>query len=270
MDRLLAARLLPQRAGLPVTAIVHIDMANLRSLPGATAVEDRWIEEVRVRWAAERAAAHVQPGDGAAWLDGDDAARVAQDALLVPVVLGNVDITVLEPMTDTAARYYQLRQQAAEGADADEADGPTAETGNGASASVPADLAAELADLERQLVGHAIALVSGPGGLASVLRTTLAGQALAGVSLPLDLGDTSRIPPHLRRAVILRDRQCAFPGGCDQPAMACEPHHLTHREHGGHTSLTNLGLFCWYHRHVVVHEWGWTITLGPDGRYTVR
>lgn len=258
MDRLLAARLLPQRAGLPVTALVHIGFADLRSLHGATTLEDRWVEELRTRWAAERAAASVQPGDGGVWLEGEEAARVAQDALLVPVVLGNVDITVLESLAETAARCHRLRERIADGASSD------------VPADLPADLAAELAKLETQLIGHAIALVSGSGGLASVLRTGLLGRPLAGPSLPLDMGDTSRIPPHLRRAVAVRDRHCAFPGGCDQPAATCEPHHMIHREHGGHTSLTNLGTFCWYHHHVVVHQWGWTVKLEPDGTYTAR
>ena len=72
--------------------------------------------------------------------------------------------------------------------------------------------------MSRQVIlAHAIGLLSGPGGLASLLRTgTLAGPA-ASVSLPLDLGTpTETIPPHLRRAVTARDRHCRFPG-CDQP-----------------------------------------------------
>jgi hypothetical protein len=263
MDRLLAARLLPQRAGLPVTAVVHIDFRDLRAMPGASTVEQLWVNELRARWAAERAGAHVQPGDGGAWLDGDEAARVAADAMIVPVVLGTVDITILDDLTATAARCNQLQQELAA------ADSETT-AGSETAAAPQADLAAELEKLRTQLIGHAIALVSGPGGLASVLRTGLLGRPLAGRSLPLDLGDTDRIPPHLRRAITVRDRHCAFPGGCDQPAAHCEPHHLRPRADHGPTSLYNLGLFCGYHHHVVVHEWGWTLTLRPDGSYIAR
>jgi hypothetical protein len=127
----------------------------------------------------------VQPGDGGVWLEGEEAARVAQVALLVPVVLGNVDITVLEPLAETAACCHELRERIADAA-------------AGTSPGVPEDLAAELAKLETQLIGHAIALVSGSGGLASVLRTGLLGRPLAGQCLPLDMGDTSRIPPRRR------------------------------------------------------------------------
>ena len=70
---------------------------------------------------------------------------------------------------------------------------------------------------------------------------------------------------HLRRLVALRDQHCQYPGGCDQPAASCEPHHVTHRADGGHTSLTNLKDYCWWHHHVVLHELGWTLTVHSDG-----
>ena len=70
---------------------------------------------------------------------------------------------------------------------------------------------------------------------------------------------------HLRRLVALRDQGCGFPGGCDQPAAGCEPHHIQHRADGGPTSLTNLKDWCWWHRHVVLHQLGWALTVHPDG-----
>ena len=60
------------------------------------------------------------------------------------------------------------------------------------------------------------------------------------------------------------------PGGCDQPASGCEPHHVTHRADGGHTSLANLKDYCWWHHHVVLHELGWTLTVHPDGTSQVQ
>jgi hypothetical protein len=59
-------------------------------------------------------------------------------------------------------------------------------------------------------------------------------------------------------------------GGCDQPAASCEPYHVTHRADGGHTSLTNLKDYCWWHHHVVLHELGWTLTVHPDGTSQVQ
>jgi len=70
--------------------------------------------------------------------------------------------------------------------------------------------------------------------------------------------------------VALRDQTCQFPGGCDQPAAGCEPHHVIHRRDGGRTSLANLKDYCWWHHHVVLHELGWTLTVRPDGTSQVQ
>ena len=72
----------------------------------------------------------------------------------------------------------------------------------------------------------------------------------------------------IRRAVILRDQHCRFPGGCDQPAAGCEVHHLTHKADGGKTSVKDCALFCWFHHQIVIHQWGWTVVLNPDGTTT--
>ena len=45
-------------------------------------------------------------------------------------------------------------------------------------------------------------------------------------------------PAHIRRAVLLRDRNCAWPR-CGRPAVYCDVHHLRHKEDGGETSLGN-------------------------------
>ncbi|HWN63658.1 MAG TPA: HNH endonuclease signature motif containing protein, partial [Streptosporangiaceae bacterium] len=124
--------------------------------------------------------------------------------------------------------------------------------------------------MEHQILGQILQVVSGPGGAASFLRRHLLGKPLAGPSLPLDVGQTDDIPVHLRRLVALRDQTCQFAGGCDQPASGCEPHHVTHRADGGHTSLTNLKDYCWWHHHVVLHELGWTLTVHPDGTSQVQ
>jgi len=47
------------------------------------------------------------------------------------------------------------------------------------------------------------------------------------------------------------------------PAASCEPHHVVHRADGGHTSLTNLKDYCWW------HQLGWSLTAHPDGTSTV-
>jgi hypothetical protein len=58
---------------------------------------------------------------------------------------------------------------------------------------------------------------------------------------------------------------CRLPGGCDQPAAACEVHHLTHKANGGKTSVKTCGLYCGFHHQTMIHRWVWTVTLNPDG-----
>jgi hypothetical protein len=80
----------------------------------------------------------------------------------------------------------------------------------------------------------------------------------------LDLGRRTRIvPERLRRAIVLRDEHCQFPG-CRAPATWCDVHHLRQWILGGDTSLENCALLCRRH-HVAVHEGGWKLERGPDG-----
>ena len=77
----------------------------------------------------------------------------------------------------------------------------------------------------------------------------------AGESEPLDIGRRTRtVPAALRRALVLRDRGCAF-GGCGRPHQWCDAHHLVHWADGGETTLDNLILLCRRH-HRAVHEGG--------------
>ena len=248
MRRLLASNLLPQRAGQPVKALAHIHFTELLAMDKDSVLQDTWITAYRVQWAARRAAASVGPGDGGAWLTGDAARAIACDAMIVPVVTGDIDPDAVEDLISLCVGYDQARHDAPQEGQAE------------AAASAQA-----LGLVEQQILAQVIQIVSGPGGLASFLRRNLLGKPLAGPSLPLDVGQTDEIPLHLRRLVSLRDQGCGFPGGCDQPASGCEPHHVVHRADGGPTSLTNLKDYCFWHHHVLLHQLGWTLTVHPDG-----
>jgi hypothetical protein len=130
--------------------------------------------------------------------------------------------------------------------------------------------AAPLTPQAGQALRYAIArlaldFVSGPDGIAAALRTGLLQPPLNTPSLPLDIGHSDSIPAHIRRAVTLRDRHCAWPGGCDVPAAGCDVHHVTHQKDGGPTSVTSCKLYCQFHHDVVIHRWGWQIIIHPDG-----
>ena len=160
----------------------------------------------------------------------------------------------------------QHRRASNAGADADAGSG--SEPGApGPGASGPGTGPAPEA-LERAIIGKAVDLLSGPGGLASFLRRRQLGARLGGPSLPLDIGYSETVPAGIRNAVILRDKHCQWAGRCDQPAAACEVHHVRHKSNGGPTSVKDCVLLCTFHHQVVIHRWGWTLVLNPDGTTT--
>ena len=85
---------------------------------------------------------------------------------------------------------------------------------------------------------------------------------------PLTLGRERRLfTGPLRRAIILRDRGCAFPG-CDRPPRWCDAHHIRHWAAGGETSLANAVLLCAHHHRLIHTNTGWTVHTAPDGHPT--
>jgi hypothetical protein len=278
MRRLVTAGLVPERAGQPAKVLAHISLADLIDLDAGSELQKQWASRVHAQWAAHRAAASVSGSDGGAWLEGDAARAFACDASITPIVTGQVNPAVLEDLVRLCV------QLAGYGPDdtgpgccrdnrtgpADDQTGPCADqAGPGADQASPARQAPCGRDaLQQAIIGKAVALLSGPGGLASFLRRQQLGGRLGGPSLPLDVGVSRDIPAAIRTAVTARDQHCRFPGGCDQPAAACEIHHTTPQANGGKTSTEDCGLFCWFHHHVTIHEMGWTVVLNPDGTTT--
>ncbi|MGW5559576.1 DUF222 domain-containing protein [Micromonospora sp. NPDC003944] len=93
---------------------------------------------------------------------------------------------------------------------------------------------------------------------------TILPAVLGGTGQVLDVGRQRRlITGPLRRALVLRDRGCAFPG-CDRPPRWCAAHHIHHWVDGGPTTLDNAVLLCGHH-HRHVHQSDWVVRLGNDG-----
>jgi hypothetical protein len=90
-----------------------------------------------------------------------------------------------------------------------------------------------------------------------------------GRSEPLDIGRrTPVVPGPIRRAVVVRDRHCRFPG-CDRPHAWCDAHHVQHWVSGGTTALSNLVRLCRPH-HRLVHRGGFRLKPGDGGPRFLR
>jgi Domain of unknown function (DUF222) len=246
MRRLVASNLLPERAGQPVKVWAHMSLADLLRLDGSSALQEQWTAQVRAQWAAHRAQASEGGSDGGAWLDGDGAEAIACDAAMAPIVTGDLNPAALDDLVRLCVELDRLRRD----------DEPRPDTTQAWAA------------LEQAIIGQAVDLLSGPGGLASFLRRRQLGARLAGPSLPLDIGYAETVPAGIRNAVLLRDQRCRWAGGCNQPASACEVHHTKHKANGGKTSVKDCILLCPFHHQVVIHRWGWTLVLNPDGTTT--
>jgi len=256
MSRLVAADLLPERAGQPVKVWAHMSLADLLRLDGSSALQEQWTTQVRAAWAAHRA--EGDGGDGA-WLDGDAAEAMACDAAMAPIVTGEVDVDALEDLVRLCVELDWRRRVAKGDADAGTGSQP---------GTLGPDTGPAWEALERAIIGKTVDLLSGPGGLAGFLRRRQLGARLGGPSLPLDIGYADTIPAGIRNAVTLRDKHCQWAGRCDQPAAACQVHHTRHKANGGPTSVQDCVLLCWFHHQVVIHRWGWTLVLNPDGTTT--
>ncbi|MGH3149429.1 MAG: DUF222 domain-containing protein, partial [Streptosporangiaceae bacterium] len=103
MRRLIAAGLLPERAGQPVKAVVHVSLAELRAMDGESVLQEQWVTVVQARWAGYRAGASVCGSDGGGWLTGDAARAVTCDARMATFVDGNVDLGALEDLVRLCA-----------------------------------------------------------------------------------------------------------------------------------------------------------------------
>ena len=300
MRRLVAGGLVPDRAGQPAKVVAHVSLADLLDLDAGSVLLAEWIARVREQWAGARAAASVTPGDGAAWLDGDAAEGFACDAAITPVVTGEVRHRACwrtwsgcawnwpgtAPATAAPAPPRPARPPAPAAGPpgmARRRPGPAAGPGRpparragGAAAAPdttgrpgrtggpvpPTERGREA--LEKAVIGKAVDLLSGPGGLASFLRRRQLGARLGGPSLPLDVGYSDNVPAGIRNAVRLRDQHCRWSGGCLQPAAACEIHHVTPKARGGKTSVQDCILLCFFHHHVMIHRMG--LDPGPAPR----
>jgi hypothetical protein len=235
-ELLIRARMVPDRAGADTHVDVHVALADLMQMDGASALTEIWLKS--------KAGEH-------GYLTGDDARAVACDALIVPVVTAAPDWDVIDDIVTVVLDLYQH----------------PAIRGDSRTEAKPVPPQAWQA-LQYAIARLAITFVSGPGALASVLRTGLLPAPFNTRSVPIDVGHSDHIPEAVRRAVILRDGHCAWAGGCDRRPAQCDVHHIRHKKDGGPTSVTQCQLYCDFHHDICIHRWGWKVELLPDGSTT--
>ena len=189
MRRLAASGLLPERAGQPVKLWAHVSLAELRAMDDGSVLETEWVTEMRIRWSARRAEA--AGGDGGAWLDGDAARAVACDAAITPVVTGDVNPGVLDDLVALCLQLTGHGPRCHPQPDGDPAGqpapasnpGPAGSPAPAGSSGPPSGLALLTSmsgeAIRQAIIGKAADLLSGPGGLASFLRTRQLGARLA-------------------------------------------------------------------------------------------
>uniref|UniRef100_UPI003D943ADD HNH endonuclease n=1 Tax=Gordonia sp. B7-2 TaxID=3420932 RepID=UPI003D943ADD len=91
---------------------------------------------------------------------------------------------------------------------------------------------------------------------------TVTGITVDKDGVPVAMTDNLRLfPPHLRRALIVRDGGCCIK--CGAPASWAHAHHIRHHADGGRTVLDNGCLLC-PSCHTDVHHNGWDVVLGAD------
>jgi hypothetical protein len=291
-ELLIRAKMVPDRAGADTQVITHIPLSQLRQLPGASELQQAWLN-----------ARLGEPGY-LTGKDAETAACDALTVPVVTghadmhIIDQMIDLALAAFASDwhgtgnAGDRRDSGIADDGNGAD-DPGNGGTAGhdsggigngtaghgsggigdggngNGTGNSDSSGGARVRAMSPAARDALRYAIArlavdFLSGPNGLGATLRTGLLPAPYNTPSLPMDIGYSDSIPAHIRRAVTLRDKQCAWPR-CGKPACYCDVHHIVHKEDGGKTSVSDCILLCQFHHDICIHRWGWRIILHPDG-----
>jgi len=244
-ELLIRAKMVPDRAGADTRIDAVISLAELLQLPGSSELQEAWL--------AAMAGEH-------GYLAGIDAEVAACDAIISPVVTGHPDMGVVDAMIDLVLASLDP--------DAPVSDPATSSPDTGARPRSRPLSPEALQALRYAITRLAVNLVSGPDGIASVLRRGLLTEPYSAKSVILDVGYSNGIPGHIRRAVQLRAKgRCEWPG-CQRRAVHCDIHHLVHKADGGPTSVSGCALLCNFHHDICIHRRGWRLVLHPDATTT--
>ncbi len=101
----------------------------------------------------------------------------------------------------------------------------------------------------------------------SMIQAMLVGEDGEDGERPLDLGRRRRTATRDQKiALRALHATCAWPTGSGVPAQDCQFHHLEYWGRDlGRSDLDNYRPLCAFH-HKRVHEGGWALVVGPEGR----
>jgi hypothetical protein len=294
-ELLIRAKMVPDRAGADTHVAVHIPFGQVRLHPEARAQEEAWLRG----GVGEPGCLTGKDAEAAACdavtvpvVTGHADMTVIDKIIALALAAAGITLDGADPAAADSAAGDGEAGDGGAGDPGGSGDGPEAgaphrtggqrawaAAGGGARAASRARhraraRAAQLTPEAKQALRYAIGrlaldFVSGPSGIAGWLRTTLLAPPYDKPSLPLDIGYADTIPAHIRRAVRLRDKHCAWPR-CGRPAAWCDTHHLQHKADGGETSVSQCVLLCQFHHDVCIHRWGWQLVLHPDGTTTAH
>jgi hypothetical protein len=120
------------------------------------------------------------------------------------------------------------------------------------------------------LKGRILQLANGsvitPGALLSHLGEADIERAVFGPDDRVAMGKRARLfTGATRRAIELRDRECAHPY-CDAPLARCEVDHIQPYSHGGETTQENGQLLCGFHNRLKAARGGLGVTAKQRGK----
>ena len=206
----------------------------------------------RIEAEADTLGRQTRADEDARWADQADAAFVSDNPALAPSVLAGLDgCTRAQKLLAGLVSTCKIALNT----------GRLPDSGGHRAQVVVTTGYEQLAGL---LTGGANAVFNGPISATAARRMACDAEVIPVVlgsrGEVLDLGRSQRFFNRAtRRALVARDKGCAFPG-CTMPAFWTEAHHIVPWWAGGHTSVSNGVCLCILH-HDVIEQGNWTIKV---------
>ncbi|MGF9661535.1 DUF222 domain-containing protein [Arthrobacter crystallopoietes] len=206
----------------------------------------------RIEAEADTLGRQTRAEEDARWADQADAAFVSDNPALAPSVLAGLDgCTRAQKLLAGLVSTCKIALNT----------GRLPDSGGHRAQVVVTTGYEQLAGL---LTGRANAVFNGPISATAARRMACDAEIIPAVlgsrGEVLDLGRSQRFFNRAtRRALVARDKGCAFPG-CTMPAFWTEAHHIVPWWAGGHTSVSNGVCLCILH-HDLIEQGNWTIKV---------